>query len=472
MAADFPVYLPSIARVSPTDFMNDSGKEADVLHNQLADEVEAIASVVGVTGSATPGTVEYRISDLQGGTKAKVRRSNIFTKSMAGKFLPTNSAINKTSSMQFILATHYDRVRLILPNIDTVDHANIKACIAPSSTSAATQTSDVITPSGGVGAWIDVTFSGATTFTLAASVDGITPTFTTTDWMNITSIARSDGGELPVLMVRVESPSSNSKLTTLSAATYDEFANQASVGSRTYRQSQQSVLGVTTKSAVTGWGWSDYTQACIVQYQSSREGVTIAAFGDSLTEGGSSPIAGYNWIFQSAIAAHNQYCPVEIANFGWGGKDSNEFYDLAVIVLPLVKPSAAWFSAFTPNSSLSASNIAIERRYTSMFRSLAADYGTTTMLWTGIPSTYGGSQGKNWGASDALRTAYNAEIATYGLPFADLSAVMTGVVSATNPPQIDIVVGASNDGLHPNALGDVLMAAPALAVLNSIGIKA
>lgn len=62
MAAEFPTTLPSIARVSPTDYMNDAGKEADVLHNKLADEVEALAAVVGVTGSAVAGTVEERIS--------------------------------------------------------------------------------------------------------------------------------------------------------------------------------------------------------------------------------------------------------------------------------------------------------------------------------------------------------------------------------------------------------------------------
>lgn len=428
-----------------------------------------MSSVVTAQSDATTGVSEIPVSFIP----QRARRSNLFTKSMAGKFLATNNVLNKTSSLQFILAAPFDRVRLILPNIDTVDHPNIKACIAPSATSSATQTTDTVTPSGGVGTWIDVTVSGATTFTLPMSADaGVTPSFTVTDWMNITSLPRSDSGTLPVLLVRIESPSTNAKFTTLSAATYDGFANQSNVGERTYRQAQQSVLGVTTKGAVSSYGWSDYTQACIVQYQSSREGVTIAAFGDSLTEGGSSPIAGYNWHFQAGVAAHNQYCPVEIANFGWGGKDSNEFYELAALMLPYVKPSLAWFAAFTPNSSLSAANIDIERRYTSMFRALAADHGTTPMLWTGIPSTYGAAQGKNWGASDALRTAYNAEIATYGLPYADMSAVMTGDVSATNPPQVDIVVGASDDGLHPNATGDALMAAPALALLNKLGIEA
>lgn len=72
MAAEFPVTLPSIARVSPTDYMNDPGKEADVLHNKLADEVEALAAAVGVTGSAVAGTVEARINELQRSTSPAV----------------------------------------------------------------------------------------------------------------------------------------------------------------------------------------------------------------------------------------------------------------------------------------------------------------------------------------------------------------------------------------------------------------
>jgi len=66
MAANFPSSLPSIARVLPTDYMNDPGKEADLLHNEIADEIEALAAAVGVTGSAVAGTVEARITALQG----------------------------------------------------------------------------------------------------------------------------------------------------------------------------------------------------------------------------------------------------------------------------------------------------------------------------------------------------------------------------------------------------------------------
>lgn len=70
MAANFPTSLPSIARVLPTDYMNAAGKEADLLHNEIADEIEALAAAVGVTGSAVSGSVEKRISDVQAEARA------------------------------------------------------------------------------------------------------------------------------------------------------------------------------------------------------------------------------------------------------------------------------------------------------------------------------------------------------------------------------------------------------------------
>jgi Tfp pilus assembly pilus retraction ATPase PilT len=71
MAADFPASIPVIVRVLPTDMMDGAGTEADVLHNDLADEVEALATVIGVTGSLVPTTVEARITALQSSARQK-----------------------------------------------------------------------------------------------------------------------------------------------------------------------------------------------------------------------------------------------------------------------------------------------------------------------------------------------------------------------------------------------------------------
>lgn len=65
MAAQFPTTLPTIQRLAANDKMNDPGKEGDVLHNKLADEVEALAASVGIAGSAVAGSVQKRLGDLE-----------------------------------------------------------------------------------------------------------------------------------------------------------------------------------------------------------------------------------------------------------------------------------------------------------------------------------------------------------------------------------------------------------------------
>jgi hypothetical protein len=63
MAAQFPSAIANIRRIQPGDYMDGTGTELDLSFNRLADEIEAIEAIVGVTGSAVSGTVEKRLTD-------------------------------------------------------------------------------------------------------------------------------------------------------------------------------------------------------------------------------------------------------------------------------------------------------------------------------------------------------------------------------------------------------------------------
>lgn len=65
MAADFPNAIAAIARPSAGTKRNAPGYEGDVLHAKVADEIEAIEAVIGVTGSTVPTSIEYRLADVQ-----------------------------------------------------------------------------------------------------------------------------------------------------------------------------------------------------------------------------------------------------------------------------------------------------------------------------------------------------------------------------------------------------------------------
>lgn len=65
MAADFPAAVTNIARPTAQTKRNAPGYEGHALHNKLADEVEAIEGVIGVTGSTVPTSLEYRLANVQ-----------------------------------------------------------------------------------------------------------------------------------------------------------------------------------------------------------------------------------------------------------------------------------------------------------------------------------------------------------------------------------------------------------------------
>ena len=60
---NLPASLPSIPRVTdPTNqYMDDTGIEADAMHNLIASELEALAVMVGVTGSAVTSTLDHKV---------------------------------------------------------------------------------------------------------------------------------------------------------------------------------------------------------------------------------------------------------------------------------------------------------------------------------------------------------------------------------------------------------------------------
>ena len=63
--ATFPAALASLPRPTAQTKRNAPGFEGHALQNQLADEIEAIEGVIGVTGSMVPTSIEYRLAEVQ-----------------------------------------------------------------------------------------------------------------------------------------------------------------------------------------------------------------------------------------------------------------------------------------------------------------------------------------------------------------------------------------------------------------------
>jgi hypothetical protein len=406
------------------------------------------------------------------------KRTGVFTRSVIGRFAAeAHSAADRTTNAQFVLAAPFRAVRIGIPNASTTaTMAGIKVCVAPTATVGAAGSDQTIIPSGGAAAFVQATFSGASTGSLSPATAFSSPAATTsanytvtwTDWINISALDRSDGGVGFALIVRVLIPgttnqAANTERTIYNTTALDNFADESIVGWRTYRASRRDADAVTNPAlfftAGGGFGaWADSHQPLIVQYASEVPGCQIACFGNSMAEGVGDVAAPYGNtpIHYAANTLHSAALPVEFANFGVGSSNAHNFIAIAEKMLPLVKPTVAVYSVFDVNLSMTAANIAVMHGLTGRFIANCRDSGATPAFFTGVPSTPigtdGSTQGKTYSASeDALRIALNAVYVAGGYPVADFATPANGGFMGSG--QMKLLQAWSKDGLHLNDAG-------------------
>lgn len=402
------------------------------------------------------------------------RLRSVLTRSVVGRFaVEAHSTTDRTTNIQMILAAPFRAVRIGIINASTTNTvAGVKCCVAATANVGAVGSDDIYLPSGGVSAFVQATFAGVATATLPAAAAFTSPaatsstnyTVTWTDWVDVQSLPRADGGSGFALIARVLVPGTTNQAgnlnRTVSQSTgLDNWADASIVGWRTYRAARRDADAVTDPSLffTSGTGtWTDSHQVIVVQYASERPGYQLNNFGDSIGAGEASgsapPMMGPG--FHAAVALHTDDVPCEYANFAVGSSNTANAIVLAEKWMPLSRPSHAIWSLFTPNLSMTAANIAIMHGKTGRFLDQCNQYGATPVLWTGLPSTpigtEGSTQGKTWTlAEDALRLALNAQYVAGSLPCVDLGTFADG--GAMGSGQRKLAQAYSEDGLHPNA---------------------
>lgn len=180
--------------------------------------------------------------------------------------------------------------------------------------------------------WVNLTWAGgATSVTLAARVSATVPSITWTDWIDISTIPRTDGGTLPVVMMRFLVPSSGTTnpytigtqtcgLVISNAANRGALANTFTNGrlKNSIRYTGDGVTTPTTFQPTTDFG---YVMFAGMEYQSKQPGYTMLVNGDSIAYGavnGSTANYGNGWMWQvtQLLRAIFPSTPIEIANIG------------------------------------------------------------------------------------------------------------------------------------------------------------
>lgn len=453
------------------------GKATDIILRKLLPPepgMEDLAAAVGHVdyagipfGALTPDFIGQQCQDTTTGVfwkahgstsyswepvnaKRLARRGNVATRIFHGRMGTFDNSTVKSFQMTLELAQKFDAVRLIFAN------GNSGSTIAVGVTKVGTPDAGTDINNAAGSAWTSVTFGGSATGTVPVAPGTDRRGYLLSDWIEINSAARSDGGTYPILCVRTYITSAAT--ITIMGNGSDSFTNWATRTPRFLAMRYENGDKVTTPSGWTSTTNRDQCPIIGVQYACRGRVITVMGVGDSIIDGRGTYLGeGFGVLACESLSSMSGVA-YEWANLGWAGKDSPVFRDgvidvLAagiypdIMVLPIMSPNdtGATIGSTTVNTARKAS-----------IRALAEmrAYQVTPILHTFLPVN---PTVKNWDATDSLRTAYNADVLTWvnrGIAVADLATAISG--STDSDGQINILTGASTDGIHPNDTGNAI----------------
>ena len=332
------------------------------------------------------------------------------------------------------------------------------------------------TPS--TGSWTAITWSAASTVTLAARVSATQPSITYSDWIDISTIPRTDGGTLPIVMLRYLVPSSGSTNPYNISGASQHFgqavagnANRGSsattwINGRLHQCIRMTGDGVTTPAnfqPTTDFGY------CMIQgleYVSKRPGFTLLGNGDSIMAGAvNSSIGnlGNGWLWQLAALLRTSLpnTPIEVANIGVPSTTTDTFlvrlntYIAAGGVFDL-----PFYCAFSPNDGTPTqanTDTAISRAGQAMAACKVAN--KPFVLVGPCPNTTSA-----WSAAaDAFRLQLRTEVRNSA--YAHVTSIDLESIGDGATP-VRFAAANTTDGTHPNEVGyGVIAAANASSIL-------
>ena len=309
------------------------------------------------------------------------------------------------------------------------------------------------TPSTGV--WVPATWSGASGVTVAAQLMGSVnvPSVVWSDWISLSTVARTDGGTLPVVMIRV----------TIAAGPYCEGQYATNVmwqqpsglnnGRFIYTFKDAGSYSTSNQSSFPG----DAINAgfpLAVEYEVQGPVNNFIFHGDSITEGavnGTLGNYGNGWVWQTMSAIRAAYPSITFGciNCGENGTNTNTFlYRMQNYIADGSVRGVFVYSAASPNVGW-ANQTAVDNQmgWLASAVSAAAAISAPFRTWTPMP---GNTQTVT---SDGYRLENRADIlSTYPSISLDVDPTMA---DGGTPNKYKSTL--STDGVHPNDAGAAAM---------------
>jgi len=365
-----------------------------------------------------------------------------------------------TFHIETVLESDFDAVRIgVFNNINSTTSCGVS--VAPASISGADNTNATIDPTLNGGAWSACTFAGAASVALPACTDVANPNVTWTDWAPCSSLARTDGGVLPVLHVRMLMNSA-AVPTTINDSGFTAWESEAASSSRFYRARQQAGNAWSTPSLFTSTTSTGIFPVIAIQYISRKVGRTILVCGDSITRGTGATLKNNGWAQRLMGLLSTPSAPVSVVNLGWGSQTSNQYSARLQYALSNgISPTLVCYAGWCPNGAVPLTQTDYGRVALALGIASAAciQAQIPMVVWGVLPTD---STSKNWGASDSYRTAWRTVLAQQKTYLDVSSLVPVTVVSGQEIPS----AGYFADGLHPS---DALHQSMAVAFQTYVG---
>jgi hypothetical protein len=381
-----------------------------------------------------------------------------------------------TQHVQMALEADFDAIQIGVANAYSAG-TEVVQVIASVMTAAGDPSTTA--PLNNAGTWVNAGVGGSAITIPAATVNQFGPAVAWGDVISLASVARSDGGALPLLCVRVQHALASNggsavRITSMLPGAvaggwpFDtDNANSAPYG-RLYRCRNNTVLGVTTPSLMSSVSNNVANAAPIIvrYWLRNGTGVTVTVLGDSIP-GGFAQTTQSGWSFPHDMRRRvsTPTRPMELAMICMSGSTMTQQAQRMEAMAQHLAKSTALIPIGSPNSigvPITAGNITADKLQFNRVRNAMLAQNMQPVVWTMLPA---GFATKAWGSSDTLRIAMNAGFLAgvrVGAPVVDLAAAISGAVDGNG--QVAPTAGlVESDLLHPSAafapVGGALLAA-------------
>lgn len=393
------------------------------------------------------------ILDAPYATKRGVREQrppgNAGIRIFGGRMGTYDNTTPTTFQMTCELQQHFDAIQVIFGTTGASYSDNtvlVKAASLPAS-------SDL---NGNSATWTQVTKGGLSRIAFAISPASNRINYTLSDVIPVSSVARSDSGTKPILVVRAYM-SANAALPVVGNGT-DSFTNWAT-RSDGYLWCMRAQSGDNVTTPTTWTSTTNISQCPIVgvRYFARGKVINIMTVGDSISEGRGTYLGeGFGGLIADRLTTSS--VAVQYSNCGWSTQTSAVYTNRALDILQSdVKPDVMIFPSCSPNNEdpLTAAGFVTAAGQRNTMLAECTRWGVVPVMWTMLPCDPGVH---NWGSSDSFRTADNTTVMTLanrGILVADTATPMNGT---TSNGQIDFSPTYTTDGVHPNDTGNISMA--------------